>query len=452
VDRGVYALVGVIGFALKHNLDRLIATAGFDRRWTLFNYWEPLQHVGQITSLHQDEAKFLATLVATALPFIWVGVVMTLKRLRSTRAPLGLVILFFVPFFNLIFFLALSLLPAQVSSGNEAAGMSSESAHLRFIPDNVLASASWAVFLTAAVGLGTALLATQVLRNYGWGLFVALPFALGLISATIHGIRQPRGLGSCIGVASVSVIVLGATLLAVAVEGGICLIMAFPIALLLAIAGGVCGYFVQKRPEHGNSAPAYLAVLLVLTPSLQWVERALAPRPRVFVVRSSVDIKAPPEDVWKQVVAFSQIGPPHELLFRAGIAYPIRAEIVGRGAGAKRRCVFSTGAFVEPIQIWDEPRQLKFSVTENPPPLEEWTPYHHIEPPHLQGFLKSEGGQFLLTSLPNGSTRLEGTTWYQHGLWPAAYWRLWSDEIIHCIHMRVLMHIQEEVEGATSAH
>ena len=77
------------------------------------------------------------------------------------------------------------------------------------------------------------------------------------------------------------------------------------------------------------------------------------------------------------------------------------------------------------------------------------TPYSHIHPPHLRGFLVSEGGQFLLTPLPNGGTRLEGTTWYQHGLWPSAYWRFWSDAIIHRIHLRVLTHIRDEVEKPT---
>ncbi len=146
------------------------------------------------------------------------------------------------------------------------------------------------------------------------------------------------------------------------------------------------------------------------------------------------------------VVAFTQIPPPNEWIFRAGIAYPIRAEMHGTGVGAERHCVFSTGAFVEPIEVWVEPRLLKFSVTSNPSPMEEWTPYHHIEPPHLHGFLVSEGGQFLLTPLSNGGTRLEGTTWYRHGLWPAQYWRIWSDQIIHEIHLRVLRHIRDEVE------
>jgi hypothetical protein len=143
-----------------------------------------------------------------------------------------------------------------------------------------------------------------------------------------------------------------------------------------------------------------------------------------------------------------EIPPPKEWMFRAGIAYPIRAEILGHGPGAQRRCVFSTGAFVEPIEVWDEPHQLKFSVSSNPAPMEEWTPYAHIEPPHLHGFLMSNGGQFLLTALPNGGTRLEGTTWYRHTLWPAAYWRLWSDAISHQIHLRVLRHIRDEAESS----
>jgi hypothetical protein len=31
-------------------------------------------------------------------------------------------------------------------------------------------------------------------------------------------------------------------------------------------------------------------------------------------------------------------------------------------------------------------------------------------------------------------------------MWPAAYWRVWSDEIIHEIHMRVLRHIKSNTE------
>ena len=188
-----------------------------------------------------------------------------------------------------------------------------------------------------------------------------------------------------------------------------------------------------EAPAVRTEAPALLSILLVFAPGVEWAEHFTTQPPR-FVVRTAIDIQAPPEKVWQQVIAFSEIPPPAEWIFRAGIPYPIRAEMRGSGSDAERYCVFSTGAFVEPIQVWDEPHRLKFSVTSNPPPLEEWTPYAHIEAPHLHGFPRSEGGQFLLTPLPNGGTRLEGTTWYHHGLWPAAYWQLWSDAIIHRIH------------------
>ena len=149
------------------------------------------------------------------------------------------------------------------------------------------------------------------------------------------------------------------------------------------------------------------------------------------------------------MVEFSEIPPPRDWLFRAGIAYPKRARIVEEGPGAVRYCEFSTGPFVEPIEIWNAPRLLRFAVTENPAPMEEWTPYRHIEPPHLRGFLVSQAGQFHLVRLENGRTRLEGTTWYRHSLWPAFYWKQWSDTIIHRIHRRVLEHIREESEASS---
>jgi hypothetical protein len=316
----------------------------------------------------------------------------------------------------------------------------------QIVPESALGSAAVSLLLTVPVGLGMVELGARVLRNYGWGMFVALPFTVGFAAALVYGVHEPRSAKGCVGVACLAALLWGGGLLGLAWEGMVCLIMAMPIALPLAALGGACGYFVQRRRWVQTGTPAFLSILLLFVPGVQWTEHVIAAPPPSFAVRSSIDVQAPPEKVWKQVIAFSEIPAPTEWMFRAGIAYPIRAEMVGSGPGAERHCVFSTGAFVEPIQIWDEPHRLKFSVTSNPPPMEEWTPYPHIDPPHLHGFMVSNGGQFLLTPLPNGGTRLEGTTWYRHGLWPVGYWRLWSDAIIHRIHMRVLTHIRDEAE------
>jgi hypothetical protein len=449
VGRGTYALAGAIGFAIKHNLDRLIASWVFHRPWSLFNYWVPVRDVVQITLLPPADARFLATMLAMALPFVLVGVVLTLKRLRSAHLPSGLLVLFFIPFLNLLFFLILCLWPERDLPEAENAQSWGWSL-AKIVPESALGSAGVSVLVTVPLGFGLAFLGTHWLNNYGWGLFVAGPFAMGFMAAMLHGVRTPRGAGACISVACLSVAILGAALLAFAFEGVICLIMAAPLALVPAILGGVCAHFVQSWPRSHKRSPAFLSIALAFVPGVQWVEHAAGPAPAVFEVKSSIIVQGPPEKVWQQAVTFNEIPAPTEWMFRAGIAYPIRAEIVGSGPGAERHCVFSTGAFVEPIEVWEEPYRLKFSVTSNPAPLEEWTPYPHIDPPHLHGFMVSNGGQFLLTPLPGGRTQVEGTTWYRHGLWPKAYWRLWSDAIIHRIHMRVLRHIQAEVEHANS--
>lgn len=446
VDRKTYALVGLLGFALKHNLDRAVASYAFHRPWGLFNYWVPVRDVARITQLPRNEALFLATMVALALPFVWIGIALTMKRLRSANLPLQLVGLFFFPFLNLVFFLVLCLVPERAMRPPAAPELSGLA---RIIPEGALGSAAVSLLITVPIGVGLVFLGVTLLVNYGWGLFVALPFMMGFAAAVLHGIHSPRSLGACVRVACLSVLLLGAALLAFAIEGVLCIGMAVPIALPLAALGGACGYLVQRR-RWLQDAPAFLSALVLLVPGVQVSEHLLAPPPQTFVVRSTIDVHAPPQQVWNEVVAFSQIPPPTEWLFRSGIAYPIRAEIQGHGPGAERHCVFSTGAFVEPIEVWDEPRLLRFSVKSNPPSMEEWSPYAHLEPPHLHGFLVSEGGQFLLTPLPGGGTHLEGTTWYRHGLWPEAYWRLWSDAIIHRIHMRVLTHIRDEVEKKSS--
>jgi len=294
------------------------------------------------------------------------------------------------------------------------------------------------------VGLALAALALVMVRTgtYGLTLFVALPVALGALAAWV--VKAKTAAKAVVaGMAANLIASLG--FLAFGLEGAVCIAMALPLALPLGALGGWLVYSANhKRILAGGTA--MLALLPLGVGTLGFDRMA---KPDIFEVQSSIEIAAPPERVWKNVITFSELPPPTEWYFKTGIAYPMRARIVGAGPGAIRYCEFSTGPFVEPIQVWDEPHLLRFSVTENPAPLNEWSPYSKIMPRHLHGYLVSKQGQFLLTPLANGHTLLEGTTWYQHGLWPETYWTLWSQAIIHRIHMRVLNHIKDlsELEG-----
>jgi len=162
-----------------------------------------------------------------------------------------------------------------------------------------------------------------------------------------------------------------------------------------------------------------------------------------YTVTTSLDIPASPRRVWEAVLQPARLASPSDLLFRAGVAYPLASHIEGTGLAATRYCDFSTGKLIEPVLVWDENHRLRFRVASNPLPMQEWTPYARLHPPHLDGFLVSRQGEFRLEPLANGGTRLTATTWYQDHLYPASYWKLWSDHIIHQVHRMVLANIRE---------
>ncbi len=309
-------------------------------------------------------------------------------------------------------------------------------------------SAFWkGVIGAGVVGVAVPFLSTLVFANYGAVLFVLTPAFIGFAVPVIAGTKTPLTEAQSIGGGLLALVVSGLFMILIAFEGLICIMMALPIAVVPTILGSFIGQRIM--PKHTRKGPPVAVfVLLLLPPSLLTVESHVEQEHTLIPVTTSVDINATPETVWRHVVTFSELEPPTELLFKAGIAYPIMARIEGTGVGAIRYCDFSTGSFVEPIQVWEENRLLGFSVREQPVPMKELSPYQDIDPDHLHGYFVSVKGQFKLTALDNGKTRLEGTTWYYQKLGPEFYWNLWSNYIVHSIHKRVLNHIKDQAETA----
>ncbi|HSL55763.1 MAG TPA: DUF805 domain-containing protein [Pyrinomonadaceae bacterium] len=442
VGRARYLGTGLVLFALKHNIDRLLA-AGFGYPWGPLNYWVFITP-GGIATLKPADYRFYAVLLTFAVPFIWIGTVMTLRRLRDAGLPLWLVMLFYVPFLNVMFLLILAAIPSRQQSVDEQWKIVSRIG--RLIPKSEFGSAVFGIVLTTLLAVVEIVFSTTGLGKYGWGLFVAIPFFLGLNTTMIYSFHQPRSLGKCLLVALLSTGLVGLALLAFAFEGVICLAMALPLAVPLALFGGLIGYVLQKRISFSTTRLRVASVVCLVVPGLILLEYGMGETPPLYEVKTSVVIKSDVQTVWTHVVTFSQLPPPTETMFKTGIAYPIRAEMHGHGVGAERHCVFSTGPFVEPITVWDEPRLLAFDVTGQPPAMEELSIYSNVHPPHLNDYFLAKRGQFELKPLPDGSTLLEGTTWYQNRYWPAPYWHLWSDYVIDGIHNRVLLHIKSLAE------
>lgn len=309
----------------------------------------------------------------------------------------------------------------------------------KFLPKTKSQLSLLALCASTAVGGLLTLWGVYAIETYGFALFIAMPLLMGYTVAVVLGIH-PETIRKDVFLNAIGALtLLSIAMLLFAFEGLICIIMAAPLEILMALIGAAIGFEIHK---HWHQRLHQLWVLLLVTSPVLMAFEGKVINPTVAPVVTTIDIAAPPQAVWDQIIAFPTLKEPEEWFFKAGLAYPINANIDGQGVGAVRYCNFSTGSFVEPITIWDEPNLLAFDVLDQPMPMVELSPYN-IEPPHLHGYFVSVRGQFKLTELTNGGTRLEGTTWYYVDIYPEWYWRIWSDYIIHRIHTRVLSHIKD---------
>ena len=444
VSRLAYALSGVGLMAVKYLGDSLVLVSMGGTLWNPLEYLSPLW-TRRLLELRGERGLWPGTvdpdstlpfvlLGLWSLPFIWIGTSMTARRARDAGLSPLLTILFFIPIVNFLIMFVLCVVRRQ-SDGKGSA-------------ERAAATTGFAVLLRAVlVGLaaGGAVLAAAFLlapeSSYGLGLFLGTPFTAGLVTAFVANREGPLRQLVTQGLAHLTVLAGSGVLLLFAIEGILCIAMAYPLATVLAAIGALVGRSVA---HPSRLATSHFVVVVALAPLLTGLDR-VAPEPPLREIVTAIEVDAPPERVWPHVVAFTELPPPGELVFRLGIAYPMRARIVGQGVGAVRYCEFSTGPFVEPITRWDEPYRLSFDVTEQPPTMHEWSPYD-IAPRHLTESLHSERGEFRLIPLPGGRTRLEGSTWYRHSLFPQSYWNLWSDALIHGIHRRVLRHVAAHSE------
>lgn len=435
IGRRPYIAAGLSLMALKYAVDAALVFTVTGLPWTPLDYLVPLMSVVG-AKVAQFPAWLNVTLLLWTAPFVWIGVSLSVRRAIGAAISPWWVVAFFLPVLNYGFMIALALLPERIPSTRETpiAEPSSRPASVGF-----LAGAA----AGAALGLAVAAFGVMVLRGYGVSLFLGTPFMIGAVAGYVSRHLTDQPMRASVTAALTAAVVLGVMLIAVAIEGAVCLVMAAPIALPIVVFGAVVGHRLAE-PDAPRTAGIGLMLLLVPVGSVLDVS---LDNPAERVVLSSVDIEAPPDRVWRHVVSFDEITARPGWYFRLGLAYPVRARIVGEGSGAVRYCEFTTGAFREPITAWEAPVRLAFDVDGQPAPLQEWSPYSRVLAPHQQNYFRTTRGEFRLIALPGGRTRLEGRTWYTLRIYPTAYWTAIADKIIHDIHDRVLRHIEARAES-----
>jgi uncharacterized membrane protein YhaH (DUF805 family) len=437
VNRQTYCINGFGLAALKYLGD--VALVGI----TTGQFWKPTDYLHTthslfFTTLPSAPAWLIPALAIWTLPFLWIGITLTLRRALDAGLSPWWTMVFFVPFANYLLMVALCLIPSS-SKKVQSEGITK--------PGGTRMSGA-IIGIAAGVCFALVVIVAAVLLRgeYGYTLFFGAPFATGALTAFLFNRRFPGTVRETLQVTSLMLLSVAGVLLLLAFEGVVCIAMAIPIGLAVGLFGAIAG---RAMARWGQSAiPPALSAMLLL-PIFAAIEPPNLTGRGLHEVQSSVVIHAPPERVWPHVITFEPIPDPTDIVFRLGIAYPRYAHIEGAGTNAVRYCVFSTGPFVEPITDWEPGKRLGFDVTSSPEPLRELSLYASVSPPHLHGYLRSRRGEFRLIALSGGRTRLEGSTWYEIEMAPRGYWQIWSDFLIHRIHDRVLEHIKSEVETSS---
>jgi hypothetical protein len=429
VGRRDYFVNGLGLMVAKYAIDATVIGLLLGVRWTPVQYLSPtlLSHGG---SLGAAPAWFAPALALWTLPFVWIGVGMSMRRALDAGWSAWSALLFFLPGLNYVYLAALCLAPPRP---RPAVAPQPTTARTRRLPGALMAMA-----VGVAVGLGMVGISVYGAHSYGASLFFGTPFALGAVTGFLFSRRYPATPTETVEVVVMTLLIAGGALLLFAIEGAVCLAMALPLIAPVAIFGGLMGRAIARYPGE-TAARAAMGMLVLPVGSVLETRRAPAPEREI---RTAVVVDAPPDVVWGRVIAFPPLAPPSELMFRLGVAAPLGARIAGTGVGAVRTCEFTTGDFVEPITAWEPGRRLAFDVREQPDPLRELNPFGPVDAPHLRGTLRSRRGEFLLTPLDDGRTLLEGRTWISVDMDPNLYWAWMSERIVHRIHERVLEHIR----------
>ena len=387
----------------------------------------------RVVAFHADRLpSFLKTLAGTGRSdILMIGVIvlasivllgwLSARRAKTVNAPGSIMVLAVVPWLQLI---AIPIL-AFFSGKSQPPSVGS-------------LSAMRGVFWGLSIAVAAEIVFTLAFGQFGIALFVGSPFLVGLVTA-YYAARD--GHPHPLIVAQVALLLASTVLFGFAFEGLFCLLLAYPLAALAVVIGGGVGIVIARRSKRQGTALSSIALLPLL-----FAAETAAPPSVVFGDTRSIEVAAPPAAVWKAIVHMGTIVKAPAAPFGWGLAYPVAGRIDGRGVGAIRLGVFSTGTAYERVTRWQPNRELWFDVLSDPPMMRETNPFGPVRSAHLEGYFATHDARFTLTELSGSRTRLTLTTSHELKIGPTAYFLPIARWAVDENKRRVLAHFRDRAQ------
>lgn len=388
----------------------------------------PLRRLAQMPGVTATQA---ATVFALAFVIAWALAALAVRRANWSGRGHRLSLFAIFPVLQII---VVALLCAMPRRQGEPDGQRDDEVDPAEVLQGVLAGVA---IIVAAV-----LISALTLGAYGWGLFVATPFVVGMTTGYIVNRRAPQTGARTTAHVLAAGALGGLALLMFALEGFMCIVLVAPLGLAAAALGGAFGRAIALFGHDGSRPLMSVAVL----PALFALEASMPPATPIDTVES-IDIAASPDAVWQAITSEAPIGLSPGLPGLAGLAYPVRSSLQGEGVGATRLGVFSTGTAVERVTEWQPGRVLAFTVVSQPPAMEEMSPYRHLHTPHLTGYVVTGDTRYVILPLRSGGTRLTLQAQTVLRIDPIPYWEPIARIAFHLNVRRVLESVSMQARG-----
>jgi len=199
------------------------------------------------------------------------------------------------------------------------------------------------------------------------GFIYTMPLSLGgLVCFLGYKLDQPSKFWA-LGAPSLTMALLVFGSLLFKIEAAICVLVASPIVIPLALLGGWLMSLILHKWDH-SKLPVTFAVFLpfLVTP----VEQAWEAPHETRVMKNTVMIKATPEIIWSQIAEVPPIQRdeiPAQWIYHLGFPRPVAAMLDHPGVGGKRHATFEGEvSFYEVVNLWEPGRKLAFSIKADP--------------------------------------------------------------------------------------
>lgn len=231
-------------------------------------------------------------------------------------------------------------------------------------------------------------------------------------------------------------------------EGAICVVFAFPIALTGGILGGIIGGIsIQRSVNASASLTSCVAALPLLC---IFIEGRITPQMQIRTVTSQVRIHSDAATIWKNIERVPAITP-SELrstwTHRIGFPRPVEATLSHEGVGGVRHASFEHGLlFIETVTVWEPERRLGFSIKADSANIPPTTLDEHVT---IGGpYFDVLDGEYWLEPVGNGDTVLHLVSHQRLSTDFNGYAGLWTSAVMQNLQSSILDVIRHRCEQA----